>query len=85
MKNKKLLAPNLLISDMLKKKTLAQLLEDGDLYTAEDAAPLMGIHHMSVTRLCRTGRIESAEQNGRWYLYARTVHGFIKHRPQRAA
>lgn len=82
MTTRKLLPPNLRIEEMLKRKTLEQMLKDGDVYTAEDAAPIMGYHHISLLKLCREGRIERIEFPGRkrkWYLYARTVHGSQPH------
>lgn len=78
-KMRKPLPPNLTIAEMLSRKTFEQLLEDRDIYTPADAAPLMDYHRNYIHQLCREDRIEHIERRGAYYLYARTVHGSVKH------
>lgn len=80
-KRRKPLPPNLTIEEMLKRKTFDQLIEDRDIYEPKDAAPLMGYAPMHVRYLCREGKVEHVEREGCYFLYARTVHGAVKHAP----
>ena len=67
------------IAELLKEKTLEQLRAEKQIFTPEDAAPIMGYTAMHVRYLCRNGKIEHVERGDSYFLYARTVYSVFKH------